>query len=338
MAWGLIMSLTTPYRYQYDPSAINPANLATWRVELKAINHLPQIAPHGLFYAESLKIIRTSDGQEMVRGVDYEPRGWEKWVSDISDGDAWAAIDFTDKTSASTYEVTAQVVGGVEGTPVGFINEIKKAIEESTLRPQLDFNLNVKNKPSFFNPGPHKHVLQDMEDLYLLSQKFDDVFNALVTRVPMNNSGMHYQEQIDRLIGLVGRLYNRLNLVSAETGSTNLDRIDQVIALVANYVSTEDEKVTIQPNSTMTLDSFDINIVSGVRGCVILDTGTHVEMTDFMIVSGAGITPRLQTMGFGNTDGSKYLSLNATASGSSVLLSCYSSRGGEIKVKYYTVL
>lgn len=332
------MESQLPYRYQYDATAANPTNLASWRIELKAINHLPNIAPYGLFYADTLTIVRSSDGQEMVRGVDYEVRGWEKWVSDTSEGDAYAAIDFIDKSSAMAYEVTGQVVGGVEGTPVSFINEIKKAIEEATLRPSLDFNLHVKNKPHFYNPGPHKHVLQDMEDLYLLSQKFDDVFNALVTRVPMQESGMHYQEQIDRLIGLVGRLYNRLNLVSAETGSSNLDRIDQVLELVANYVSTADESVTVQPNSTTTLDSFVVTDISGIRGSIVLDTGTHVEMMDFMIASGPSIVPRIQTMGFVNTAGDRYLSLDVSASGSSVLLTCHSSRGGEIKVKYYSVL
>ncbi|UKZ10999.1 hypothetical protein CZP2022_276 [Vibrio phage C-ZP2022] len=332
------MSVTTPYRAAYDPSGLLLSNFQRFEVSLKGINHLPQVCPYGLFYGHSVEVRRTSDNELMTLDKDYKFVGWEKWVSEETGLDPYAAIDFLDKNSAEKYEVTCQLVGGPEGSPISFISEIKNAIEKAALHPEFDFNLHVKNKPHFYNTGPHKHVLQDMEDLYKLSQKFDDVFNALVTRQPMHQSGMHYQQQIDRLLGLVGRLYNRLNIVSAETGTDNRDRVDQLTDLLANYVRTEDDVVTVEANATVTLSTHNVTEVSTLRGIVSLNTGTHIESVDFIVSSAPGIVPQLREMGYCNTEGKRYLELDVVSSGSSLALISKSSKGGDIKVKYYAVL
>lgn len=332
-------TLTTPYRYQFDPLGTAPSNFTTWRIELKSINHLPNVCPHGLFYDKNLRVVRVSDGATMVKGTDYELLGWEKWVSEIADPDPYAAIDFLDKASVEVYEVHMQVVGGPEGNPISMINLLKQAIDDAINRPDIDFNLDVKNKPSFYNPGPHKHVLQDMEDLYKLSQRFDDVFNALVMRVPMNNSGLHFQEQIDRLLGLLGRMYNRLNIVSGETSTEYKDKLEEALQMMSNYVKTEDDVAVITPSGTVTISTFPISEVSSLRGVVVLDTGTHVETVDFICSSGPGLNPNIQEMCVANTDvGNYYLELDAKTTNTSLIVQVKSSRGGELKVKYYSVL
>ncbi|CAH0447960.1 virion structural protein [Vibrio phage vB_VpaM_sm033] len=332
-------TLTTPYRFQFDPLGNAPTNFVTWRIELQAINHLPQVAPYGLFYDQNLRVVRTSDGATMTKGVDYELKGWEKWVSEIADPDPYAAIDFLDKAAVDVYEVHMQVVGGPEGNPISMINLLKEAIDNAINQPDIDYNIHVKNKPSFFMPGPHKHVLQDMEDLYKLSQKFDDVFNALVMRVPMNNSGLHFQEQIDRLLGLLGRMYNRLNIVSGEVSTEYKDKLDQVLDLVSNYVRTEDDVAVITPSGTVAISTFALSEVSSLRGVVVLDTGTHVETVDFICSSGPGLVPNIQEMAVANTDvGNYFLELEAVTTNTSLVIQVKSSRGGELKVKYYSVL
>lgn len=333
-------TIVTPYKYQFDPLGNSPANFASWRVELTSTNHLPQVCPHGLFYDNDLlRIVRVSDGALMEKGVDYKLAGWEKWVSEIADPDPYAAIDFINKASVEVYEVSLQVVGGPEGNPISMINSLVEAIQEATLRPMLDFNLNVKGKPSQYTPSKHKHVLQDMEDLYKLTQKFDDVFNALVQRVPMNNSGLHFQEQIDRLLGLVGRVYNRLNIVSGEVSTEYKDKLAELAANLANYVRLEDDVATVFPNATVNISTFPVTEVSSLRGIVSLDTGTHVETIDFVCSSGPGIIPQIMPLAYCNTDtDNEFMTLDAVQTSNSLLIQVKSTAGGTIKVKYYAVL
>lgn len=335
------MAIMTPYKYQFDPSSRNPDNLIV-REEavLATTNHLPIVLREGLFYTGDVQIYKTVDGSQLVPGTDFEFIGFENYIFELTGFEAASAINILDKNFIGTLEISYSCVGGAEGIPVGFMLDLIKAIEDAGNNTAIDFETQLKNKPIYFQPSPHKHPLADATDLDLLKQKFDDVMNALILRAPMQESGNNFQEQIDRMLGLIGSLRTAINRMVADTGYG--DRYLELATKLETYYERESSSTDIvigDLNTNIEIGRFDLLKVNSVRGVVQYNTGALIESVDFIAVGTAGGISQIQDFARISSTGQPVaLQLESIRIGSEMILYLKTTYAGTVKVKYYAVL
>lgn len=330
--------LTTPYAFQFDPTGTLAANVYTFTIELQAVNHLPNLCPNGLFYSHDIVVTRTADGAVMTEGTDYHLVGYERWLTEASDGlDAYAGIDIADKTYVGVFNVELRLVGGPQGNPISFIRELVTAINTAATAPSVDFNTQVHNAPTYYTPGPHGHVLREMDELGELAKHFEDVFTALVERIPMKGSGLHFQEQINRLLGLAARLHNRMNHIAADAG--NPDRWTDLSNQLATYVNTHDELIPVTAGTTAVLDVLDMTEISSVQGTICCKFSDRVETLAFIASLFNGVDPTMAILSVSNTSGYvQNVEVSISRSGSLATIFVKPDLTGEIQVKYHTLI
>lgn len=284
-----------PYRFPFDETGQSVKNLITAEPKsLPTVNHIPFPVNEGLFYVDSV-IVKNALGNVLVKGTDYTFRGADSWISAKTGKEVAAAIDITDKTFTGDLTITYQCVGGAEGRPYGLVRDLLDAIQSVSTNITINWPDDINNIPAYFTPAPHGHPLEALEQLDKLVHAHEQVFNALISRVPMHGSGQHLQEQIDRLTLVVRSCRNSINQISAVTGSIGqiqdiLDTLDKIETIASNTA-------TINSGQEVVIGQWDLNEINAVQGGIVCKAANDIESMSFNLQATTTTAPTHCTFG-----------------------------------------
>lgn len=338
------VSFISPMEYQFDPTATDPLNLVPSEPhEIASASDIAIFLNNGLFYSESVIIVDQDTNQTLTVGTDYKFLGYDNLVTAKANGNPVASgIQLTDEDYIGTLLITHQLVGGWEGRPTGYAFELIEKIQAANDNRTYDWATQVTDKPSQYPTGPHNHYLQDADDLYLLNQKVNSLLSALINRVPLDNSGNSYQEQIDRLLTLFGSLAQTVSNITA-VGQTN-DWFTDLANRIANMATQNNlSLVTTTPN-TLTLAELDLTEVNSFSGMATLKTDTDAISITFHGVGVVGrdavlnILDTAYTSGYTATSVVGVLSVSANVVGDTLAIIASSTVAGTIVGKLDKVM
>lgn len=330
-----MLQFLTPWKYQFDEFGTNPANLIVGEIHTLAANHIPIPLFEGLFYNESVIIKPQGTPTAWTVGVHYTFVGLDDYITARTGKPVSVAVEVVDKNWTGPLEITYQCVGGAEGMPIGAVRELLEAIQTAVANPSIDWNTDIDNLPTYFPPGLHGHPLESMEQLDLLTQAFREVFNALINRIPMHQTGQHLQEQIDRMLQVVAEMRNSINQVVAVQGSTN--QIEELMAQLQQFETVASYEKTLNAGQSSLIGEWDLNQVNAVRGMLTFIGGSEFETFDFLAGGTALIAPKVSYFGAIRTS-SQIMSITATRVGSTLRLTVSPGLAGRVKSKLYGVL
>lgn len=212
-------ALTSVYKYQYDDTGVSPTNLITNEERtFSAADPTVFILNEGLFFSESVVI--TDGSNELTEGIDYEFVVLDAHFTYATGKGVYAGIKRLSSALLGTCYVTYQCLGGPEGQANSFVMSLKEAIEAAIANPNISWS-DIQNPPTLFEPSRHRHYPSDLEDLDLLSQKFDDFVEAIVSVRFYKDSNYSLRNDIMRLTALSGSLRNSINAIAAISGTAN---------------------------------------------------------------------------------------------------------------------
>lgn len=202
--------MTVPYLYEFDHTAANPSNLISNEPHSVVINESKLITlDHGCFYTEGLVIeINSPPYTPLVLNTDYFFRGFEPNLTAMSGHEAASAIYFP--TYTGNIRITYQVVGGADSFNSIIRKNIADAITANNNLP-IDWNT-IGNKPTVYPQDPHTHsVLDDLNDLYRLSEKMEGIREALVGKRSVLHSNQELSDKINRLLYIIAEFKRRVD-------------------------------------------------------------------------------------------------------------------------------
>lgn len=331
------MSLTlSPWKFQFDDSGKDPKNLISSEAQtFSGPDHLAFPLNEGMFYGDSIKVRRRGSNDLLVNGEDYNLEGFDGWMTAETGQDVFTTVNLKDKTYTGTLEITYQCLGGAQGMPIGFMLEVLEALKKATDNPQVDFITGVINKPTYYPGHIHKHPWSSMEQTDLINQALREVTNAIINRIPMADSGNHYQEQIDRLMSLCGKLRNSINSIVTVQGSSS--KIQELLDQINKLETITTSNVVIGTGESALIGEWSLEEHNAVRGVLNILAGGQVESLDFMCQGIAGDTPSVTT--FANLrSATKILELSVVRVGNKMRLTATSAIAGRVKAKVYAVL
>lgn len=325
-----------PYRFPFDETGKSVKNLITGEPHsLNAIEHLPFPLNEGLFYVDSVIVTETSTGQKLKKGQDYTFRGADSFIAAKTGQEVAAAINVEDKRWTGDLTITYQCVGGAEGRPYGIVRDLLDAINDVSSNVKVNWPEDINNLPSYFTPSPHGHPLESMEQLDKLVHAHEQVFSALINRIPMQGSGQYLQEQIDRLTKVVGSCRQSINQITAITGSVS--QIEDILSTLDKIETVASNQVSINSGQEVVIGQWDLNKINAVQGGVVCKTGNDIESMSFNLQASVTTEPEHTTYGIIRTS-SPMINLISRRLGTQLELRARALTDIEIKMKIMMAL
>jgi hypothetical protein len=326
------MNFEAPFGYYFDPEASLPANYATIEIETKTLKGLPWISPLGLFYGKDLKVMPKGTNIAYVLGKDFNLYSESPQVRKLTSHQAVVGLDFLREDLPETLLVKMRLVGGVEGFPFGMIRDLTRALDKANVKQKLDFKRDLVNVPEYFPIPEHKHLLQDMKDGSHFSEAMTSFVEAFVNSRPLKGSGHDYQDQIDRLAGLIGQVYQRTSLPSVSLASSEKEKEDEVDL-------TKPVIMDLPGKLKMKISKWNALEVNSIEGNITVVMEGSVETKSFLIANHAGHKPTLRIFATANTSGDvSEVKLTVERVGTELVLSATATSAGTAKTKYHSVL
>lgn len=317
------------HKYRYDPTGSDPANKLI-DIEKTVVTGDPHIIvlDQGLFYSDTVTVL---DGATpMTLGTDYDFVSIDPFVTANTGKSAASAIRIKDNAWVGTVKITCQIVGGAEGQDNQLVQDLIDALG-SVGSSGVSWTA-IVGKPAAYPPALHRHDPTDLNDLDLLSQRLDDVTNALINKIPLNESPHHFQEQIDRILRLLAQQANRINDIVANNGGAlllNLQQRIEEIEQVADYQSTAFN------GALELLGSWDTSQVKGVRGIIMYTDGTDTHMEDVMFVTD---TTNILLTRYGKlTTAADMFTIDGLIVGGNMQINITPNIDGDVKVKWLSI-
>ncbi len=330
------MPTQSPWRFQFDRTGVSPTNKIIGEVHLfPTANHLPKPLKEGLFFTESVIVLDKVSNTVMTKGIDYIFVGMDAWAFSLTGNEVATAIEIKDKTRIGDIEVTYQCVGGAEGQPIGILQELLDAIQTASASSTIDWKTDIGNLPVYFPPAPHRHALSQLEEIELLTNAFREVHNALINRVPLIDSGNSLQEQVDRIIRVLGELQESVQAISAVTGAAS--QIASLKTKIDDYHKFQSHGRLLTAGNTVLLATYDLNTVGTVRGNVTFTGLAARDMLDFSIACMPSTVPSVGIHGKVYA-GADVLSVTAVRVGTELRIMALSGVDGAVAAKIYCAL
>ncbi|AXH71036.1 hypothetical protein [Vibrio phage BONAISHI] len=327
----------SPWKYQFDETGAKTSNLITEEPhELNSSGHLPFPVNEGLFYTEGVVVTKQGDPTPLVVGTDYTFDGLDTWVHSLTGKENAAVINIVDKADTGTFLVTYQAVGGAEGQPIGMVSDLLDAINAATANPALDFRTDIINLPIAFPPEPHGHPLESMEQIDLLNQALRDVHNALINRIPMQHSANNLQQQIDRILGIIGSIRSSVNQVVAVQGSAT--EIQDLLDALDNIETVATAEVAATAGASTLIVEYDLTKVTAVKGFAAFQGATATEAMDFNVICRSDALPKITYSSRLITANAPVTEITATRVGTMLRISCTCQLAGTVKAKVLAAL
>lgn len=170
-------------RYELDPTGLNPDNLIQGEIHTLSINLVRAITPtYGPYFAESVRLVDTSNARVLVRGIDYQ------CVELLQDATLRYGKEISSVILIINQDVTAdvsldyQTLGGYFSNDSTAIATLYDEVINDNRPVQWE---NVLNKPLEYPPTLHRHLMDDMYGFEPVVAAIERLRNAiLLTDVP----------------------------------------------------------------------------------------------------------------------------------------------------------
>lgn len=268
--------LISAYKYEYDPTAGKVENrIVDEPHDFVAGSNNVFVLRNGAFYTETLVITDTNTGNPLVRGTDYNPIRLDPFLTAGGDANTVHVAIELSANYVGNLAVTYQCVGGPEGMGNQLFDDLKEAIDNAASTP-VQFT-DIKGLPARWRAPDHLHDPQDLDDLDLLKQAFDDQTNALVSSIQVGSSYRNLEDDISRVVGLIGSLRMSLNRVTTTTQA--LEVLDALVERVNRLFAESQFSMGVTGGTTVTIGSWPKNSVHSVEGVVVFHTDTNATHT-----------------------------------------------------------
>lgn len=284
--------LTTMYKYRYDDTGKSTANLiVNEEVTIAPGATMPFPVREGLLYTDGVSIVKEGTTAPLTVKTDFTFISIDPYVTAATGLEAAAGIQMVDKTWSGKLKVTYQCVGGPEGMASSLMQDLLTAIKNITATSSTVKWSEIIGRPQKFAPAVHSHALSNLTELERLSQSLDDVTNAIINRDPMNDTGTHYQEQIDRIMRVQSQMRNSINSLAAVRGSGN--QITELKNALDNLAAVSDAKTGASVATPVVLGSWPIVSYNTVRGGVSFISGASSHAVEFLMTTAGGAVPKI---------------------------------------------
>ncbi len=202
--------MTTPLVYQFDPTAVNHANLVVDEVHNVILNESKIIVlANGCFYIDGCIVKNGLTNAVLTAGTDYKFRGFDPELTAETGFEVASGIYFP--AYVGSVKVTAQMVGGYQSLNSLIAKQLAEAITDLNTNLTTDWNA-IANKPDTYAPAPHiQSAITDLNDLYRLRDKMDELKESIIGKRSVVNSNQQLAEKINRLLYIIGSFKNQVN-------------------------------------------------------------------------------------------------------------------------------
>lgn len=268
--------LISAYKYEYDPTASKVENrIVDEPHAFVAGSNNVFVLRNGAFYTETLVLTDANTGNPLARGTDYNPIRMDPYLTAAGDANTVHVAIELSAGYVGDINATYQLVGGPEGMGNQLFNDLKEAIDNAASTP-VDF-VDIKGLPARWRSTDHLHDPQDLDDLDLLKQAFDDQTNALVSSIQVGSSYRNLADDIARLMGLIGSL--RLSLNRVTTSAQAMEVLDALIARVNRLFEETQFSMGVTGGTIVTIGSWPKNTVHSVEGVITMHSDTDATHT-----------------------------------------------------------
>lgn len=322
-------------RYPFDPNASLSTNKITLEpYEFTATGVHVLVSKNGLFYTDNNCVLKNSaTGVDLVEGVDFDWVSIDSDITALTGRQAVAGAQLKNLTFAGTILLTAQLVGGPEGTLSRLVSELNDTIKAAGDSITVDWAA-IQNKQSHYPAQLHTHPIEELEGLDRIADSFADVAQALKNRRPTYASLQSVIEQQDRTIMLLGQFRKSLNSLIAVTGSAQ--QIVDVKKEVENIASRVDKRGSSLQGFSSTLGVWTLGSFSRITAMVIFNASGKTHSVQVDIASDGSSTQYTRSNEM-FTQGSLF-SLNVPESSGDIRLELTPTESGTHLVKWLTVI
>ena len=325
MSWN-----QTLFKYQFDKTAVSELNLVGFEeISFTTNSIIPFPVKEGMFYTKGV-ILKDKATGRILDDSEYNFIAIDPYLTARTGKEVAGAIELVDNNFIGKLSLTYQCVGGAEGMSNSLVRKLIDAIEGAANGGDWSWEL-ITGKPSLFPPSSHTHPLSTISDLGTLKQSLEDVANALIMRIPLGDSPLNFQEQIDRVVKLQAQMQNMINRIALQSGTA--EDLTAVQNLIENDHKIHDEYISVVAGTEKTISEWGVSAGISAKGSVIFTDGTDVETLDFNIVWSAKKSPKI--VAFGNVrTGNKLLTVSVVKINNAIRLQVTPSLTGTVKLKW----
>jgi hypothetical protein len=281
--------MPTPLIYQFDKTAVSPANLVTAEVHNVNIGEARLIVlTHGLFFTENIVIRNAATTTELVKGTDYTFRGFDPEISALAGHECASAIYFP--SFSGPVEVDYQVVGGYQSMNSAIMKEVAQALAQL---PPADFE-QLANAPTSYAPDPHMHsFVDDLTNLEKFRMTVEDLKQAIINKRSVLHSNQALAEKVQRLLYIIAGIRESI------AGVTDLDLKEDKINKKDDLSNPVNINHTFYPTTQAVVDY--LNSLPGGNAAIpyaadlVFDTSDQAQM---IIREGQVSAPKLEMLPF----------------------------------------
>lgn len=239
------------YKHIFDDSATHPANLIVNEEHDINLAHPHVIVPRqGLAYTKTITVRHKATNAD----IPYKPVSMDGFITGKTGYSAVAGIELSDPALVASIYITYQAVGGAEGIGSQLAIDLAEVIKQAIADPTFDF-FKISNRPAFYPGADHPTAPEEITDLYLLSQKFEKVFQALNAMQPRTDSFHDLHQQLERMLKILAEQQNEINGITALTGSAN--QIQDILERLDTLSTSVDAEVAVGLNAETQVISWD---------------------------------------------------------------------------------